>query len=192
MFARLDQNDQNFSGDGGGGHLTDVLPVFMSWQALHHLGLTEGHFAAQRSSYWDVRHWDSVVLDILPLSVPFAWPPPTRSRTPPHLRRWCFLSHTACVWSHPLENLACEVIFSVGKHERHVLFSSITKASSHACYWLLLYNSNQIWGFYDFKTCGNPKYVKLLHKYCVCFCAYLIIEYQIGIGGCPHRPKRRF
>lgn len=65
MFARLDSNYRLLF------LLSDVvLLVFTSWQALHHLGLIEGPFAAQRSSYWDMRHCDSVVLDMSPPSVP--------------------------------------------------------------------------------------------------------------------------
>lgn len=50
-------------------------------------------------------------------------------------------------------SLARGVVFSVVKHERHVLSSSITSAPSHTCYWLLWYNLNQIWNFYPSKIC---------------------------------------
>lgn len=172
----MDQNDRFFFLTGV------VLPVFMSRQALHHHRLIEGHSATQRSSFWDVRHCDSVVLDILPPSVPLSDPPPPRSHVIARAASPSSLvlpeSYSLCL--KPLRNtlnsqrlsLARGVVFSVVKHERHVLSSSVTSAPSHTCYWLLLYNLNQIWNFYDFQTCGNPKYVKLLHECCVYFWAY--------------------
>lgn len=159
----------------------------MSLQAVHHLWLFKGPLTTQRSSYWDVRHWDSPTVDVLPL--PFLLHDSPNVIT---LRCSCVVGGlTACVWSHPGTSriprdfsLCPGVIFSVDIDDCSVLcstlFSSITDTLSHMCYWLIvvvqLESELSVLRLKD--TCKS-RYVKLLHKYCIYF----------GFCGCLGSPK---